>query len=480
MRALLLSLLLGANAAHAVEGARWLLTGEGVRSAALGNAITSLQASPEQAWGNPAGLVGIDGVEASFAHSSFPGAYDSDHLLLAAPFHWRHHLGLLYHRNAAQDTLRDASGAEGGSFEVSQGVLGATYAYKGPGWRAGASVKSLSETIGPKSAGGLTYDFGLQADFAQERVILGALVQNLGSVPDLGGPSVEAPTVIRGGTGLRFKGDVSTVDLLVDYRFRPASGRNGVALGVEYSERYLDGRLGLRAGYDLSQSEQGTIAGLGVGAGLGIGAVGLDYAWTPHGDLGSQHRIALTLLWDLRARARTEALDAEMGVSHGVDVLRPAPVATPTTSKGFVESNLGAKLDAMLAAGATPSPTPVPTPAVQEQRAPARGLLGFFASLFTGRPKTAEEENKPEEKHGGLLQGLFNFMGLGGHEAETPAAAPDSPERAKEDSFDTSNGGPTPVPTPTAMPLQRLKGDDIQPTPTPQSMKQKAKEMIKF
>jgi hypothetical protein len=483
--ALLLAAALSASSAHAVEGARWLLNAEGVRSAALGNAVSALQASSEQVWGNPAGLVGLDGVEASFTHQSFAGAWDSDHVILAAPFHWKHHLGLLYHRNAAEDTLRDNQGVESGNFEVSQSVLGATYAYKGSGWRAGATLKSLSESIASKSASALAYDLGLQADFAQQRVILGGAVQNLGSVPDLGGgPAVDAPLVIRGGTGLRFAGDVSTVDLLVDYRFRPVTGRNGVSIGMEYSERYLDGRLGIRAGYDLSQTDQGQAAGLGLGLGLGIGAVGLDYAWTPRGDLGSQHRIALNLLWDLRARARRQALDEEAGPSQGVDVLKPEPTAVLTPergSKGFVENNAGARLDALLASGA-PTPVPTPTPVVQEQAPPARGILGFFASLFTGKGKTEGQENGEKEESHSLLQGLFHFMGLGGNEAAPVTTAPESPERANEDSFDQGTPGPSVQPTPTALPMQKLKGDSsaVQPTPTPQPMKQKVKEMIKF
>jgi hypothetical protein len=306
-------------------------------------------------------------------------------------------------------------------------------------------------------------------------------VQNLGSVPDFGGPAVEAPLLVRGGTGLRFKGDVSTVDLLVDYRFRPSTGKNGVSLGLEYSERYLDGRLGLRAGYDLAQSDQGQLAGLGLGAGLGIGAVVLDYAWTPRGDLGSQHRVALNLLWDLRARARRQALEEEVGPSQGVDILRPAPTpeAASDGRKAFQESNLGSRLDAMLAESTQPTPVPTPLPVVEEQKAPAKGLLGFFANLFTGKAKDSEEEPKDQEESGGLLKGLFNFMGLGGSEAQAPITAPDSPERAQEDSFGDGSV-PTPVPTATPRPIQRLKGDDIRPTPTPQPVKERVKEMIKF
>lgn len=480
MKKLILLLLVGTLAprsAAAVEGARWLLSAEGVQSAALGNAVAALQASPEQAWSNPAGIAGIDGVEASFSHLSFPGAWDSDHIVLAAPFHWKHHLALLYHRNAAEDTLRDILGNESGDFEVSQSALMATYAYKATDWRLGASVKSLSEVIQSRSGAGLAYDLGLQGDLVRDRVIVGAAVQNLGSVPDLGGPTIEAPLLVRSGADLRFKGEVSTLDLLVDYRYRPVSLRSGVSVGVEYSEHYLDGRLALRAGYDNSQADQGNGAGFALGAGFGYGPVGLDYAWTPHGDLGSQHRVALTLLWDLRARARSQALEQSLGPVSAKPDLQVAPAPGPK-AKGYMESHVGERLDDLL--NATPEPTPMttPLPTVAVSKPPAKGILGFFARLFGAAPKAEETGPAPVDEHPGILRSVFHFLGFGGG---APAPLADSPERANQDSF-VGEGTPIPTAATTPLPIQRLKGDagTIEPTPTAVPVKEKVKDWMKF
>ncbi len=70
-------------------------------------------------------------------------------LTLAGPLNWHQNLGLLYHRNGAEDTLRDALGNESGSFEVSQLVLfeNSATATAAHSVSVGASYKSLNEVI---------------------------------------------------------------------------------------------------------------------------------------------------------------------------------------------------------------------------------------------------------------------------------------------------------------------------------------------
>jgi len=63
--------------------------------------------SPEALWYNPGALTDLHGVQADFARLSFPAPRfrPPDP---AGPLKWKHHLGLLYHRNGTQDVLRDA------------------------------------------------------------------------------------------------------------------------------------------------------------------------------------------------------------------------------------------------------------------------------------------------------------------------------------------------------------------------------------
>jgi len=63
------------------------------------------------------------------------------------------------------------------------------------------------------------------------------------------------------------------------------------SVGAEYwLKNVLALRSGYRFGYDTSSL--GGIVGLGVGAGVKIWGVTLDYAFVPFGDLGDTHRVS--------------------------------------------------------------------------------------------------------------------------------------------------------------------------------------------
>ena len=399
-------------------------------------------------------------------------------MLLAGPINWKHHLGLLYHRNGAQDIFRDALGNESGSFEVSQTVLGLGYSYRFNDLSFGASFKTLNEVIEKQSASASVVDLGTLVEFNQDSLVLGAALQNIGSAPVLGsgGPGIAAPLLLRASANMRFNTDVSRWQVIGDYRYAFVSARSAFSLGVDYSEEYQDSRLGLRAGWDFSQSALGGSAGLALGAGYGYGPVGLDYAYTPREALGTQHRIALTLLWDLRAKNKAQDLAT---YTANDEATTPSPTATPAVKKyrnAFGSANAGAALDALLAA--TPSPTPepnlLPTPVIEAKR-PGGGILGSLARLFnfSGAPS---EGGDAGEKPKGLLQSVFRFLGMG---ANSPTEAPEMPGPNNEDAIGNQV---SPKPTPTALPMQRLKGDSqaLPKTPEPVAPADKAKSWLKF
>lgn len=444
-----------ATGANAIESAPYLLSTEGVQAAGLAGAVGAMEGSAEALWYNPGALSDLKGVEASFARLSFPGAYDSDHLLLGAPLNWKHHLGLLYHRNATQDNLRDALGRESGTFEVSQSVLGLGYSYRWHDLSVGAAYKMLNEVIEKQSGSASVFDVGTVLELNKDAVTLGAALQNIGNAPVLGsgGPVVEAPMLARGSAALRLSTDVSTWRLLGDYRYAVVSARGAFSLGLDYSEELEDSRLGFRVGWDFSQGALGGAAGLAVGAGFGYGPVGLDYAFAPKEALGSQHRVALTLFWDLRAKSKAADLDGYLGPKlASVATPVPTPTHEPFKYAPLRKDSAGAALDALLAA--TPSPTPQvsPTPVVDEKTKRTGGILGALSRFFSFS-KAAETDGEDGDKPKGLLRGVFDFLGLKG--AQPEASADDEPLPVEA----APTEGPTPGPTP--LPMQRLKGDTV-------------------
>ncbi len=462
-----------ARPAFAIEGAAYLKTVEGARSAGLAGSLGAIQGTPESLWYNPAGLVGLPGVQLDMTHMTWANAFDSDHVVLGAPLSWRQALGLLYHRNGVLDMGRDNQGKETGNFEISQSVLGLGYAFDLGFVTLGASVKQLSETIATTSASSTAFDLGLLSEFSKDQVLLGLAVQNLGNAPVLGDPgaAIDAPLTLRASSALAFSGDYSAMRLMGDYRYLGPSARSAFSMGLEYTEDYQQARLAFRGGWDFGRSTLGALAGLGLGFGLGWGPVGMDYAWSSQDALGSAHRVSLTLLWDQRAKEEDKAITAYLG-----DSAPSNPIIAATPTPGFHVSknrSVAGELEALLAVSPTPHPNLTPTPVVGSNDRP-QGILGAIAGLFSwGKrdPASTEPEIKKEPKS--LLKSVFNFFGI---QSNAPNSVSDSPDRTKEDSFQTA---PTPAPTPN--PMQLLKGDSApQPSPQPTPMLEKVKNWIKL
>ncbi|TPW21769.1 MAG: hypothetical protein FD126_349, partial [Elusimicrobia bacterium] len=90
--------------------------------------------------------------------------------------------------------------------------------------------------------------------------------------------------------------------LAVDWRWRPNANKAELGIGTEYA--VLAG-VALRAGYATGGAAVGRggaagapgFAGLGAGLGMRIGRMGLDYAFTPFGELGNVQRLSLGARW---------------------------------------------------------------------------------------------------------------------------------------------------------------------------------------
>jgi hypothetical protein len=155
---------------------------------------------------------------------------------------------------------------------------------------AGINVKYFREKLDEWSAGGMAVDIGALYTITPGNISLGFAVQNLGPDIKFNELSEPLPTLIRVGGGQVISITEGIFDLAyaVDL-VKPKYESIYLSLGAEL--QFYE-TLQVRAGYCGQEYRQGD--GLTLGGGVRIQErLQVDYAWTPYGDLGNYHRIAV-------------------------------------------------------------------------------------------------------------------------------------------------------------------------------------------
>lgn len=182
---------------------------------------------------------------------------------------------------------RAADRSPTGSFSASDQAVGIAFSRGG----VGTHVKFIRQEIAGYSAQGFALDAGYHASpFHSLPLTLGFAVRNFGPGMKFVNSTFQLPT---------------TVDLSASY---PVLGQLHVAMGVSQNVHEGDTAftigtqyavmdlLHLRTGYDVS-TDQGVSQRPfpAIGFGIMLGRHGLDYAFVPFRDLGSVHRLTLSL-----------------------------------------------------------------------------------------------------------------------------------------------------------------------------------------
>ena len=323
MRILLLAALLvaAAGAARAssygktqagTSAAEFLTLGADARAAGMGNAVSASADDASGVYWNPADLAGLHYRHATFTHSASYQSTYHDFLAYAQPIEGRTGTG------RERDLMPDQLGTIGGSLlyqnsgklaEVDNTgtATGATFTPQDfaatIGWGAellrgldaGLSVKYVSSQIEATAATGAA-DFGAryrdripgtEADFA-----FSAVVRNVGGQLKFRDASDPLPMAAVFGAAVHpFKNLLFGLDVTA-----PRDGSPYASFGAEYRAPMTEGlTAALRMGYDGRMgSDAGAVSGISFGAGLGFRRLGVDYAWTPAGDLGDTQRISLS------------------------------------------------------------------------------------------------------------------------------------------------------------------------------------------
>jgi len=273
--------------------AQFLKFGAGARAAALGEAYTALASGAEALYWNPAGLASLERWSAGFMHMA--GFEESSYEFLGFAMPAASGVvavGAQYFTTGAIDKL-DATGMSQGTFTPSDLGLSLSYAGKLKDYGVGGSVKFVRSTV-VGSGEAVAVDLGVQTPALLDgKLTLGLSARNFGTEMKFEEASESLPSSLRlGGAYELAAGLVVAVDLA-----SPSDNRVEAALGAEWALKIgSDWKFAARAGGNTrTLGDIDGFTGASFGAGLSAKGVSVDYAVVPAGDLGTNHRISVSL-----------------------------------------------------------------------------------------------------------------------------------------------------------------------------------------
>lgn len=266
------------------------------RPAALAGAFSALADDATAIHYNPAGIGFLNQKEVSFSHNEWFESIRLESLSYAHPVgdKWTLGLGVNYlFTDSVRETTStgvytgDTFSGSGGTIMV--GIAGRVNDY----FSFGINAKTIGEKLADRS----DYAFGGDAGFLFKKSFTdgffsaGGSIENFGTKIKLYEDSFDIPLKYCGGFALGYRYFVLTVvaDKARDTDLIMRSG-------VEFNSKDLikEARLALRLGYRTETPDEAG-AGITMGVGVGVENFALDYAFVPMGELGSTHRVTLSV-----------------------------------------------------------------------------------------------------------------------------------------------------------------------------------------
>lgn len=302
-----------------------LETGAGPKALGMGEAFTAVADDASAVYWNPAGM-------AFMGKASVSGTFDKwlddtfySYIIGGIPFQNGGGLGFsAAYMNMGAFEKRDELGNII-SGEIISYIFTASLGYSqkfGDNVSAGISCKGIVQDTGGIAQAAAAGDAGILVKFGPFSA--GVAGQNIG-----GGPKYPLPVIIKG--GIAFKAlDVPGQSLILAADIRSVLKDTTYCMfGLEYG---IMNALFLRSGYELSGAEKtlGGMTGFSAGAGVRLDPVQFDYAMVPFGDLGTTHRISLSLSWGGEKPKKTD---------NDVPVLKKSPTTAELYKQGVYYEN---------------------------------------------------------------------------------------------------------------------------------------------
>lgn len=259
------------------------------RGSALNDAYTALAEGTAALFYNPAGIAGVERTEFSVTHTELYQDLRLENASVAVPLGGGYGLGLATtYMGYGEIAGYDANGNSTGGLTAYSTVVTIGLSRKFSDiFAVGVAVKPIFEELGGYTARTVAYDLGVSLDWG--RFALGAQVANLGGGLEYIDESTSLPRSFRTGIAYRSLGGASTVGAAFTME---TGGDLELSGGAEYS---YNQSLVFRASYcgSVSGKSSGGSA-LGLGVGLNLNPLRIDYSYRPAGDLNETHQITAT------------------------------------------------------------------------------------------------------------------------------------------------------------------------------------------
>jgi len=294
----------------------FLEMGGGSRSLAMGGTGAALLGEPSAIWVNPGQLAGLSVAQFSFTRGNYVEGVTMNQMAFAGPLQVGVICAGLTMVDMGSITSFDSTGGATGSIEPKDTGFTAGYAVEADMVGLGVSATYINSALTSDArAVGFAVDVGGRFTVFPS-VTLSAAAQHLGPAMKYGTKTSSLPLVIRGGAAVSLVS--GRVKLAVD-GLKSTGGSPAVLTGAEVNQGFSgDVSLSLRGGWK-SVAPKGSNSGISVGGGLRwtpkvplgrdevleavtggkdtlvLSGIGVDYAWTPMGELGVAHWFSFSL-----------------------------------------------------------------------------------------------------------------------------------------------------------------------------------------
>lgn len=303
----------------------FLVHGVGARAVGMGEAFTALADDATGGFWNPGGLGRLDSLHATAMYDVAGQGVGLSYLAGALPA-GPGVAGASFTMLSFGDVLlRDGTGVKLGTQGLTDFAVTASYALPHPGALGVPGSTGISLEVVNETAAGAVFGGTIGSSIpVGSRAMVGWVVQHL-SPPASG---FTLPAAVKVG------GAFDPVTIL--------TAAADVGVGLAHQGIWISGglelrptaQLALRTGYQWRSQDLGVagLAGLTAGLGFRLGRFGLDYAFQPHGDLATSHRVAIvyglagtasgnpveTAMRQAEAKYRDLDYDAALSLARGV------------------------------------------------------------------------------------------------------------------------------------------------------------------